>query len=89
MSLIKLEGNIEYLDIVYPEGITRSLRYSMIKRLNFDAEMRTPVLVMSNDVPKEFKYWEIEDSTTPGEAFTSGLSLLTYLSSLLQMDIGL
>lgn len=88
MNLIQLDSSVNYLDIIYPPDMIRSVRYSQIKEVSYKPNGEAVILVISNDDSIELKYTNVEDPGNPGNPFLTPLDLLLYIGTLLNLPVG-
>ncbi len=97
-TLIQIDGNVNYLEILYPEDKkplpqwsgrnVATIRYDQVKRVYMDDD-ETVILIVANNPTKELRYWEVENPDTPGYPFYSGNDLYEFIMRLLGATVDL
>ena len=81
-KLIRLEGNINYLELFYPNGDIYTVGCGLIKRVRID-DNEVVLVILEENPTKELVYWMIENPDTPGSPFYSGWDLYKYILNLM------
>jgi hypothetical protein len=87
MSLIKIDSNINFLEITYPDGRKEYFNYFLTKRLLYDDVDDMVILVMADGNTKELYYKKITIPLYDDIPFSTGTALLSYLASLYGFEL--
>lgn len=87
MDLMRIEDEGAFMGVVYPGGLHRSLRSSLIKNVNYNDSEDAILMEWTDANTLEFIYTKVEDPDSPGEPLSSLDDLWSLIFSIIGTSI--